>query len=442
MHQRACLAPGEALCRVQRDDRIAPAIHPMLKKIPVDQVCLGMYLHGLEGPWLKHPFWKTRFVIDDLSVLQQLRTSGVAECWIDEGLGQAVAAPVAAQPLPPTHPADLRAAPAQPGPAKAPKVEMSAELDRAAAVCARARDKVSALFNEARMGRALDVDSCLPLVEEVTASVMRHPGALISLARLKTQDSYSYMHSVATCALMVALARQMGMDEAASRAAGVAGLMHDVGKAMMPLEVLTKPGRLSDSEFSLMRTHPECGHALLLEGRGATAETLDVVLHHHEKFNGEGYPHRLAGNDISLLSRMGAVCDVYDAITSNRPYKAGWDPAESLALMASWTGHFDKAVLAAFVRSLGIYPTGSLVRLASGRLAVVIEQNPSALVDPVLRVFYSTKSQMRIPPERLDLSRPGCSDRIVGRESNADYGFTGLDELWLDPDVLRRSRAG
>jgi len=424
----------------------------MLKKIPVSQVRLGMYLHGLEGSWLKHPFWRTRFVIDDPQVLRQLHGCGVAECWVDDALGLAVPAPspaladaaasapvqaVAAEPLVASTVASAMAPPTPTA-----RAEQAAELQRAAAVCDRARDKVSALFTEARMGRALDVQSCLPLVQDVTDSVMRHPGALVSLARLKTQDDYTYMHSVATCALMVALARQLGLDEDAARAAGVAGLLHDVGKAVMPQDVLNKPGRLTESEFAVMRTHPERGHALLLEGQGASAETLDVVLHHHERMNGLGYPHGLPGADISLMARMGAVCDVYDAITSNRPYKNGWDPAESLARMASWKGHFDETVFAAFVRSLGIYPTGSLVRLASGRLGVVIEQNPAVLVAPVVQVFYSIKSQLRIPPLRLDLSLPGCSDRIISRESNASHQFAGLDELWLAPELLRRARAG
>jgi len=415
----------------------------MLKKIPVSQVRLGMYLHGLEGSWLQHSFWKTRFVVKDPAVLRQLHSCGVAECWIDDALGPApesassgaAAAPATGQPPP-------ASAPFQPAQTAQPaRAEQAAELERAAAVCGRARHKVMALFNEARMGRALDVESCLPLVQEVSDSVLRNPDALISLARLKTQDDYSFMHSVATCALMVSLARQLGMDDDACRAAGLAGLMHDIGKALMPLEVLNKPGRLTEAEFAVMRTHPQRGHELLLEGRGTTAQTLDVVLHHHEKIDGQGYPHRLPGADIPLLARMGSVCDVYDAITSNRPYKTGWDPAKSLARMASWKGHFDEAVFAAFVRSLGIYPTGSLVRMASGRLGVVVEQNPTALVAPVVRLFYSTKSQLRIPPERLDLSCPGCSDRIVGRESNDEHGFGGLDDLWLDPELLRRSRA-
>jgi putative nucleotidyltransferase with HDIG domain len=258
----------------------------------------------------------------------------------------------------------------------------------------------------------------------------------------ETRDDYSYMHSVAVCALMISLARQLGMDEAGCRVAGLAGLLHDIGKAVMPLEVLNKPGRLTEPEFAIMRSHPVRGHQLLLDGKGCSEATLDVVLHHHERMDGTGYPHRLADEGITQLARMGAVCDVYDAITSNRPYKAGWDPAESIARMASWKGHFDSGLFSAFVRSLGIYPTGSLVRLESGRLAVVLEQNPASLVAPVVKVFFSTKSQMPITAERLDLAQRGCTDRIVGRETREPGRFERLEELWVEPDTLRRFRAG
>jgi len=109
--------------------------------------------------------------------------------------------------------------------------------------------------------------------------------------------------------------------------------------------------------------------------------------------------------------------------------------------MASWTGHFDPQLFQAFVRSLGIYPTGSLVRLELARLAVVVEQNAQQLATPVVKVFFSTPTQMHLPPRRLDLSRAGCSDRIVGRESLAQWGFAALDELWLDPEIRRRAHA-
>jgi len=140
---------------------------------------------------------------------------------------------------------------------------------------------------------------------------------------------------------MVSLARQLGLSEDLVREAGLAGLLHDVGKMTMPVEVLNKPGSLTDAEFVVMRSHPERGHALLLAAGSIPASALDVCLHHHEKYDGSGYPYRLQGEAISLFARMGAVCDVYDAITSNRPYKKAWNPAESLARMAQWTGHFD-----------------------------------------------------------------------------------------------------
>jgi hypothetical protein len=143
-----------------------------------------------------------------------------------------------------------------------------------------------------------------------------------------------------------------------------------------------------------------------------------------------GYPERLAGEDISLMSRMGAICDVYDAITSNRPYKAGWDPSESLSRMASWKGHFDPKLFQLFVRMLGIYPVGSLVRLTSGRLGVVVEQNPTTLLLPRVRVFYSATLRQALPVTLIDLADAGQLERIVGREDPENWPFKSLDRFW------------
>ncbi|WP_271008749.1 HD-GYP domain-containing protein [Paucibacter sp. B51] len=415
----------------------------MLKKIPIHQVQLGMYLQSMEGSWLSHPFWKTKFVLRDPADLEALLTSGVPMVWIDVSKGsdvqdQAVPDTLVQDLVDAPSPAPASTPPAEvapastmaPGPARVERVSMGSEMGRAAQVVNRSRQAVTALFGEARMGKAIDPEMCLPLVEEVADSVSRNPSALISLARLKTKDDYTYMHSVAVCALMVSLSRQLGLDDTQTREAGLAGLLHDIGKMMMPLDVLNKPGQLTEAEFDIMRSHPMRGYMMLKEGGAVPEAALDVCLHHHEKMDGTGYPQKLKGEQISLLARMGAVCDVYDAITSTRPYKAAWDPAGSIQRMAQWTGQFDPVVFKAFVKSVGIYPVGSLVKLESGRLAVVIDLNPQNLAAPMVRVFYSTKSKLPIPVQMLDLANPANSDRVVGRESPQDWGFTHLDDIW------------
>ncbi|HAG77019.1 MAG TPA: phosphodiesterase [Thauera sp.] len=401
----------------------------MLKKIPVEHLRLGMHLQAFCGDWLDHPFWRTRFVLKDAQDLVLIRESSIREVWIDIDKGIDIEADSTSseekfqtiEEIPP------------PPPVVQPKAAFADEVKRASRIVAKGREAVVSMFQEARMGKAIEAEAAAPLVEEISNSMLRNPGALVSIARLKTADDYTYLHSVAVCALMIALARQLGLDEQQTREAGMAGLLHDLGKAMMPSAVLNKPGKLTDAEFAVVKTHPEEGHKLLLAGNGASEIARDVCLHHHEKFDGSGYPAGLSGEAISLYARMGAVCDVYDAITSNRPYKAGWDPAESIRRMAEWKGHFDPAIFQAFVKSLGIYPVGSLVRLESGKLGVVVEQNGQSLLKPRLKVFFSTRSQSYLKPEIIDLAR--SAEKIAGREDAEKWGIKDVDRYWAAETV-------
>lgn len=401
----------------------------MLKKIPVEQLQVGMHLHAFCGSWMDHPFWRTKFVIEDPDDLRLILASKIREVWIDTSQGEDVAFPATgeAQYEEATDIALDDVSRQDVAPAS-----MEQELERAGLVVAKAKQAVTTMFNEIRMGKALQADDALPVVEEISNSVMRNPGALISIARLKNKDEYTYMHSVAVCALMVSLARQLGMDEAATRKAGLAGLLHDVGKMAIPDEILNKPGKLTDEEFAVVRNHPVAGYELLVEGGAVDEVVLDVCRHHHEKVDGGGYPDALSGDALGVFARMGAVCDVYDAITSNRPYKDGWCPAESLKRMAEWCkfGQFDSRIFQAFVKSVGIYPVGTLVQLQSGKLGVVIEQNGKSLLKPRVKVFYSIKSGMRIPPQVLDMAHSSVRDRIVAQEEPGKWDFPDLDELW------------
>jgi putative nucleotidyltransferase with HDIG domain len=404
----------------------------MLKRISVQQLTVGMHLKEFCGSWMEHPFWRTSFVITDPKDIASIQASSIKDVWIDCAKGLDVAPGVqAVSQLESEAQVDAELHLAVKTSRQVERVPVAVELAKAVKICAKSKEAVTSMFNEARMGKSVDTVAAQHLVEEISDSISRNPGALISLARLKTADDYTYMHSVAVCALMIALAKQLGLDDEQTRAAGIAGLLHDLGKALMPMAVLNKPGKLTDAEFAIIKSHPVEGHRMLLGGSDVNPIALDVCLHHHEKMDGSGYPEHLKGDEISLFAKMGAVCDVYDAITSNRPYKLGWDPAESLRKMAEWTkGHFEPTIFQAFVKSLGIYPVGSLLRLSSGRLGIVVEQSEKSLLTPHIKVFFSTKANARIAPEVIDLSRPGCKETIAGREDPDKWKFPDINELW------------
>ena len=407
----------------------------MLKKIPVNELRLGMYIQSFAGSWLHHPFWRSKFLLDDPEDLKKVHESAVREVWIDVVKGADVDAPrqAEAQEMTPEQMEEIIRYDRSVERSLA-ACSTEEELSRAAAICSSARGAVTAMFADARMGKAIDREVARQVAEDIADSVMRNAHALISLARLKTADDYTYMHSVAVCALMVALARKLGLTDDEARAAGFAGLLHDLGKMDVPLDILNKPGRLTDEEFERIREHPVKGYERLKAAGVTHAEALDVCLHHHEKIDGTGYPYRLAGDQISLMARMGAVCDVYDAITSNRPYKAGWDPSESLSRMAQWVGgHLDQRVFQAFVRSLGIYPVGSLVLLSNSKLAVVVDQSKASMLKPIVKTVFSVSSYQRVVPELIDLSSRTCKHTIVKREDPAKWKLTGLDEIWAGP---------
>lgn len=399
----------------------------MLKKIAISQLQTGMFVDKVDAPWFQHSLWKTRFLIEDRATLTRVRTCGAKECWIDTSQGKDVGARVV--PAPSTVKGEETAAPKPP----VVRRSMGDELITAADIIKRSKAAVVSLFAEARMGNAVNTSECEPLVNDIVGSVDRNGDALISLCRLKVADEYTYMHSVSVCALMVSLGRQLGLDEATCRDAGMAGLLHDLGKAAIPQDILNKPGKLTDDEFTVVKSHPVKGYETLLASGVENERVLDVCRHHHEKMDGSGYPDKLNADDISLIARMSAVCDVYDAITSNRPYKAGWDPAESVSRMASWQGHFDPKVLQTFIKTIGIYPTGSLVRMASGKLGIVVEQNAARLTAPKVKLFYSTRSGMPlVPPKTINLMESHVNDKIVARESPESWNFNSgyLNDLW------------
>jgi HD-GYP domain-containing protein (c-di-GMP phosphodiesterase class II) len=300
---------------------------------------------------------------------------------------------------------------------------MAEELQRAANIRRQAAGLVREVMQDARMGKAIELERVTPVVENITASILRNPGALLGLLRIKGKDDYTFLHSVSVCTLLVAFCRSRNMSDEITYQAGLGGLLHDTGKALVPDHILNKPGRLTDEEFEIIKRHPRDGHDILLKTPGIGPVPLDITLHHHERRDGSGYPDKLAAGDISELAQMAAIVDVYDAITADRVYHKGLPAAEALRKIYEWSKfHFNPVLAQEFVRCVGIYPVGTLVMLESGRLAVVVEPHESSLLTPKVNVFYDSHNQAYIRPETVDLAQ---DDKILRHE---------LPEKWrVDP---------
>ncbi len=396
----------------------------MLKKIKVNNVRLGMYLQEVCGSWMDHPFWKRSFKLTENKELNTLKNCGVDEIWIDTSKGLDVDAGVAALSQEETElkvESELKKIEQASQKTEAP-VSLQVELIAAKKIHTKTKEAVVSMFSDVRMGNALKLDDALSLVDEINQSIARNSSALVSLSRLKNADDYTYLHSVAVCVLMMALGRQLGLTGKVLQQVGLAGLMHDLGKIFIPIEVLNKPGKLTDEEFNIVKMHPLKGWEFLKNSNEVNDLTLDVCRHHHERVDGKGYPDKLSGEALTFFARMGAICDVYDAITSNRCYKKGWEPAESIRKMAEWKdGHFDEAIFHAFVKTVGIYPTGTLLKLKSGRLGVVTDQSQNSLTKPLVKVFFSTRSNAPILQDTIDLSK--SPDSIANLENPLKWGF-------------------
>lgn len=392
----------------------------MIKKIRLEQLRVGMFVHDFNCSWLEHPFARNRLLVSSESELAKIAAAGIRDLYIDTDKGlDATDAPTQEESRRDLEQALVDAA-SRPR-AIPQRVALAEELERATQVKNQAHQLVRTVMLDARLGKAIELDRVEPVVQDITESILRNPGALTGLLRIKNKDDYTFLHSVSVCTLLVAFCRSAGMDADLTRHAGLGGLLHDTGKALVPDAVLNKPGRLTEDEFELIKKHPADGHAILLKTPEVGAIALDITLHHHERMDGSGYPEKLPGDQISTLAQMAAIVDVYDAITADRCYHKGISAAEALRKIYEWsTFHFNPLQVQAFMRCVGIYPVGTLVLLESGRLGVVVEPHETNLLAPKVNVFFSSKSNTYIKPQEVDLSRPlgtGGGDRIVSHEA-------------------------
>ncbi|MCF1449839.1 HD domain-containing protein [Agrobacterium vitis] len=231
------------------------------------------------------------------------------------------------------------------------------QIAQAQKTIVQTRPHVRKVLVQAQVHHAFQFDAACEAVESVMTEAMTNAGALIGIAKLKEKDEGTFLHSIAVSALMITFGRRLGLLEDKVRLLGLGGLVHDLGKMALPVELLRKPGKLTPEELALIRTHPQKGYDMLNEVPNISTAVLDICLYHHEKFDGSGYPQKLAGEGIPLVARIAAICDVYEALTTVRPYKRAWTQSEAIDTMLKSIGHFDPDLLKAFVSTMVINGT-------------------------------------------------------------------------------------
>ncbi len=428
----------------------------MRQRIAPSALLPGMYLCGIDGSWLNFPFWRTRMLLTTPDQVRQVQAAGLRAVWIDTRRGLAPARPNPDdEPAPRSNPrlpertpaslpptadpaldtrADLPQAasrpPPPPAPPAGPPCSVAEETAHAKVLSRECMHTVRRLFEHHRETAPAQCDQALAAVEQVWSSVRRNPAALISLCRIKEQGEERYMHAVAVCGLMVGLAQSLQLDAETTRHAGLAGLLHDVGRTTLPDAIAADDAARTTAEQALFESYPEAGAALLRQDPLVPEAVITATAQHRERLDGFGFPAGLSGDQIHPLARMLALCDDYDSLTSDGAGRAGLTPAAAIQRLAlAADRHYDGRLLQHFVRTVGIYPVGSLVRLRSNTLAVVCEPASRSLLQPVVKVFFSLTSQGRVPPRRIDLA--ATDDAIVGRENPKAWGFEGLNDLWM-----------
>ena len=225
-------------------------------------------------------------------------------------------------------------------------------------------------------------ESSVNIANELTDSILRDDAVAIELGMLNVSDEYTFRHSVDVAALSIMIGKTLGLPVEKIRELGISGLLHDVGKAKIPAEVLNKPGKLNDDEFALMKQHTLFGLQILKEKNTFNEPILMGVLQHHEKLNGRGYPQGMSGNAVSEYARIISVADIFDALIAKRVYKDPLAKAETLEMMMGMTQELDRDVLQAFINTVILYPVDSYVTLSNGELAKVVENTPKYPLRP------------------------------------------------------------
>jgi putative nucleotidyltransferase with HDIG domain len=321
-------------------------------------------------------------------------------------------------------PGAVRPEPKSAGDGEPDRISLKEELPAAREIHGETKKVVDNILEDIRLGKTLDTSTAKKSVENIVDSVIRNRDALVCLSQLKNRDEYTAFHSMNVCILSVAFGRTLLLPKEELQLLGIGGLLHDIGKMKVPLDILNKPDKLTDEEFAEMKNHVRYGEEILSQISEIPEKVIQMVGQHHERYNGKGYLRGLQGEQLSLFGQISTIIDIYDAITSDRVYRPGLLPNVALKKMFEWSvTDFNKGLFERFVKSIGIFPVGSLVEVNRSEVGIVIAAHRENAVKPTVRLIKNRDGQAYRPAPVIETT---TLDSNTGKEK---YQITKV----LDP---------
>ncbi len=389
-----------------------------------------MYVHDLDCSWMRHPFTVNQFKIVKQGQIHEIKKAGIREFYIDTEKGvdvEGIAVVVEVD-----ERDDIKSL--HPDTSKDPSEKLPVnELPNVTQVKQDATCVVSNIMEDARLGKLIALDHIEPVIANIVFSALGDKDTLLGLMRIRELDKYTFEHAVGVSILLVAFGESLALSESELIQLGIGGLLMDIGKAATPAQILSKPGKLTEDEFAIVRKHVLQGKDILENTPNISETVMQIVTEHHERFDGSGYPAGKTGDDISLYGQMAAIVDVYDALTVSRVYCSGISPNAALKKLVALGGEFNQELVQQFIHCVGIYPIGSLVALSNGLFATVIEQGEKGLLYPVIRVVFDSTKRRFITPRDVNLSDQRGKEivKIVGAVEPGKWNINPTDFMDL-----------
>jgi HD-GYP domain-containing protein (c-di-GMP phosphodiesterase class II) len=407
-------------------------------KVKASELEIGMYVSALDRPWLETPFLIQGFVIESQEDIDRVRKH-CEYVHVDRIRSQRASARTQLQTLKGAPAREQRERPRVPIETIFPGRRIKPYADdtpwqeehgRAESALESLVIDVVDMFDHVSDGGSLDIIRVKGAVSPIVESMSRNPDACMWLTRMKQHDEYTYQHALSSSIWAVALGRQVGLGRADLRSLAIGGMLMDVGKLRVNRDLLRSDSALNEAEEEALRAHVDSGVELLREKGMMNQDVLDMVAHHHERYDGSGYPRGLAGDAIPPAARIAAIVDTYDALTTNRDYAPAVSPSEAIRIIYNARDvAFQAELVEAFIQAVGVYPAGTLVELSSGEIAVVVAESRTRRMLPRVCVLTDSE-QRRLPRARmLDLLKESENENApqIRIRRSLEPGAHGID---------------